>query len=435
MTSLPKDSRFNQVYYLLLDLLNLLSARNFSVCLPDNTVIPPDPINQIPEFTIVLKQPSALRRMLLPLNELALAEGYMFGVYDIKGDIIAALEFFHQLSWTKPSFFKLLQFGMQLIQLERTTQTDDVTSQNKSDEFTPFQSADRRDTHNRALLAVQFHYDLSNDFYKLWLDERLIYSCGYFTKPDDTLETAQKTKLDLLCQTLTLKPGEYVLDMGCGWGGLLIHAVTEYGVNGLGITLSQAQQEEAQARVEALGLGDRCQFKVYHYEQLESTQLFDKIVSDGMVGHIGRTLPSYFSKAYQLLKPDGLFLVKGEGRKLKPQHFRQGLTQKLGKGGEAFIHKYVFPDSHFVHITKIIEVAELAGWELLQTQMLSKHHALTLACWLERLEKNKTAIIEEVGEAIYRCWRLGLAGYYYQFKHNHLTEYMSVFSKPQSLNP
>lgn len=427
--SLAKDPYLVQARALLLDLLNLLPSYPFAVRLPDGQLIPPNPPQQAPAFTLVLHRPAALRRMLLPPSELGIGESYIFGDCDVEGDIVAAFAFIDQLTWPQISPGKLVQLGWQLWRLERIGRPAAESRLASDGRFTPYAARGRLHSPDRDRQAVQFHYDLSNNFYKLWLDQRLVYSCAYFASSDESLESAQQRKLDRICLKLNLQPGERFLDIGCGWGGLLIHAAARYGVEAIGITLSEAQTAEARARIEAAGLSGHCRIHICHYEQFEMEPV-DKIASVGMFEHVGQEkLAGYFAKARQLLKPGGLFLLQGGSARVDRRHVGRSWMDRLNLGRNAFMQKYSFPDSRLLDLPAVLATAEKAGFETLNVESLREHYPLTLRHWLTRLEQNQEAAVAEVGEVAYRCWRLILAGYLYLLDKGQLAEYQTLLRK------
>ncbi|MEA2007960.1 MAG: cyclopropane-fatty-acyl-phospholipid synthase family protein, partial [Chloroflexota bacterium] len=247
--------------------------------------------------------------------------------------------------------------------------------------------------------AVTYHYDISNDFYALFLDKNLIYSCAYFEHDGEDLDTAQERKLDYLCRKLRLKPGERLLDIGCGWGGLVIHAAKQYGVEALGITLSQPQVDLANERIRQAGLSDRCRVEVRDYRQVSGT--FDKLVSVGMFEHVGEDLlPAYFQKAWDLLPEGGVFLNHGIGRNTNIPWNRR----------TTFLNRYVFPDGELEPIHHTLQEAEKVGFEVRDVESLREHYALTLRHWMRHLEANHEKVLQCVSESTYRVWRLYMAG-------------------------
>jgi cyclopropane-fatty-acyl-phospholipid synthase len=268
--------------------------------------------------------------------------------------------------------------------------------------------------------AIRFHYDVSNDFYKLWLDRRMVYSCAYFEEPDASLEAAQLGKLDLICRKLDLRPGERLLDVGCGWGGLLIHAATHYGVKADGITLSERQAEWARNLIESHGLEDRVTVRLVDYRDLKADEIYDKVVSVGMVEHVGlRNLDLYFQRIFDVLKPGGLFLNHGIG-----QGPRAWINEK-----DNFIERYVFPDSDLQPISKMLAAAESSGWEIRDVDSLREHYALTLRHWVRRLDAHHAEAVEEVDEASFRTWKLYMAGSAHSFDHGFLSIYQTLLAK------
>jgi len=266
-----------------------------------------------------------------------------------------------------------------------------------------------RHTRKRDARAISYHYDVSNDFYALWLDRRMIYSCAYFHTGTEDIDTAQAQKLDHICRKLRLAEGDRLLDIGCGWGGLLIWAAQRHGISGVGITLSRAQAELAQARVAEAGLRDRIEIRLQDYRDIEGAESFDKIVSVGMVEHVGTAnLPAYFAAIARLLKPGGLLLNHGI-----TVADRNGHAQ--GPPGGEFINDLVFPGGELAHVSRILYEIAGAGLEPLDFEDLRPHYPRTLLHWVRRLEANAAAAIEAAGAERYRIWRMYMAGMAYAF--------------------
>jgi cyclopropane-fatty-acyl-phospholipid synthase len=267
---------------------------------------------------------------------------------------------------------------------------------------------------------VTYHYDVSNDFYALWLDRSMVYSCAFFKSSEDGLDTAQAQKLDYLCRKLRLRPGDRVLDLGCGWGALLMHAARNYGVHAFGITLSVPQAEFARERIREAGLDDLCKIEVCDYRDLPR-QEYDKLVSVGMFEHIGAALlPEYFRRAWSLLRPGGVFLNHGIAASAT---FRQN--------GPSFMDKYVFPDGELVPINVTLRAAEACGFEVRDAESLREHYALTLRRWVRRLEGRAPEARSIVGEITYRVWRLYMSGSAHAFANGRLNLYQVLLSKPE----
>jgi len=271
--------------------------------------------------------------------------------------------------------------------------------------------------------AVTYHYNVPNDFYALWLDQRMVYSCAYFETADEELDAAQERKLDYLCRKLRLRPGERLLDIGCGWGGLVIHAAQRYGVEALGITLSQNQAMLANERIAQAGLQNRCRVEARDYRELNNTNGFDKLVSVGMFEHVGESrLPLYFRHAWQLLRPGGVFLNHGIAQRAtdpRPQD-------------PTFLDRYVFPDSELVPVSATLRFAEEAAFEVRDVESLREHYIFTLRHWARRLELHRDQAFQVVDETTYRVWQLYLHGSAYAFAVGLLNIYQVLLLKPDS---
>lgn len=261
-----------------------------------------------------------------------------------------------------------------------------------------------RHTRSRDRKNIQYHYDVSNDFYGLWLDAERAYSCAYFRADGVCLDGAQVAKFDHICRKLALQPGERFLDIGCGWGGLVRHAVQHYGVHAVGITLSQDQHAYATARARELGLADRIDIRRLDYRDVPEHGSYDKIASVGMFEHVGRAhLADYFRKIHALLKPGGLVLNHGiTAAALK--------SQGLGGGIAEFVDDYVFPGGELVHVSDVLAAASSGPLECLDAENLRPHYARTLWHWVHRLEAQAGRAIELIGQEKYRIWRIYMAG-------------------------
>jgi len=273
--------------------------------------------------------------------------------------------------------------------------------------------------------AIQSHYDVSDDFFGLWLDSNRVYSCAYFRHADDTLDMAQEQKLDHICRKLKLEPGERFLDIGCGWGALVIRAAQRYGVNALGITLSKNQYEYARARIRDAGLADRCEVRLLDYRDVPEEQPFDKIASVGMFEHVGfANFPVYFERLFQLLKPGGLVMNHGITHNWPGQG-------ELGSSIGDFVNRYVFPGGQLAHVGQVLEAMSNAGLEPWDVESLRPHYGRTLWEWVDRLESNRDAAVASVGEKIYRIWRIYMAGSAHAFERGWLSVYQVLAGKPR----
>ena len=271
---------------------------------------------------------------------------------------------------------------------------------------------------------IRFHYDVGNDFYALFLDPEMQYSCAYFRDWQNSLEIAQHDKLDMICRKLRLQPGERFLDIGSGWGGLLCHAAKNYGVTAHGVTLSEAQFAFTQAKVKALGLEDRVTVELKSYEALDGE--FDKIASIGMYEHVGiANYPAYFGKLNRLLRDRGLLLNHGITRRAKRD--RRGF-KRIGPE-RRLILKYVFPGSELDHIGHSLEAMEAAGFEIHDVEGWREHYARTCRLWHQRLVANEREAVALVGREKYRIWIAYLVGVSFAFADGSLRIYQTVATK------
>ena len=366
--------------------------------------------------TVVINNPGIMAHVLAFPTELRLGEAYIYGDIDIEGDIYAIFP----VEWyLKATYRKLVCnpfFWKRIIRLKKTNQ-----------EFGRLQGRERArltgklHSIERDRQAISYHYDLPPEFYALYLDPMMNYSCAYFRDGKEDLATAQKNKLELICRKLRLKPGERVLDIGCGWGGFVVYAAKKYQAKVLGITLSEKQAQYAQEWIKREGLQDLAEVRLQDYREVQEKEGFDKLVSIGMFEHVGGPmLKTYFRKAIELLKPRGVFLNHGIAADWGPIRFRKW----------SFTEQYVFPDGQLVPISKTLTIAEKVGFEVRDVESLREHYALTLRHWVKHLEKNKDKALQLVDQVTYRVWHLYMAGASYGFTINRQSVFQAVLVKP-----
>jgi cyclopropane-fatty-acyl-phospholipid synthase len=363
-------------------------------------------------FTLVIHQPKVIRLLVLNSKPMLLAESYFNGDIDIEGDFFAAITLKDAnsmaVSW-RDKLTVLLKAIWLPINIQRYDQYQLIDHKNYiSNKVLKFGNSLISHTKTENHAAVAFHYDVSNEFYALWLDKNMVYSCAYFEYSHNTLEQAQFAKLDLICKKLMLKAGEQFLDIGCGWGALLLHAAKHYGVIAHGVTLSQQQLAYARQRIVQAGLQNSVTVDLCDYRDIKGESYFDKIASVGMFEHVGlKNLPVYFSCVHSLLKPGGLFLNHGI------THDVEGWQKTLST---EFINRYIFPDGQLDTVSNISREMERAKFEIADCESLRAHYALTLRQWVARLEQHHAEVLEVVDESTYRIWRLYMAASALEFE-------------------
>ncbi len=422
------DAALSHSRHVVEELFGAPGEREFSVRYWDGTV---ERGGRTPRFTFRIERPGALRRMLLPPNELSIIEAYLSGDVDIDGRIEDAATLGDAINRRIRSATTLASIVRHAAALPRSEAVKKVRAARAE------HSVERvGDQHDKARdrAAIHYHYDIGNDFYALWLDKRMVYSCAYFETPDRSLDDAQLAKLDLVCRKLRLRPGERLLDVGCGWGAMIIHAAQCYGVTALGITLSEEQAKLARERIAAAGLSDRVRVEIRDYRDLPDDAQFDKISSIGMVEHVGQAkLPVYFAALYRALAPRGLLLNHGivSLGAARPKRWRDKLEARLWRRN-AFIEQYVFPDGQLVPLQAVIGAAEGAGFETRDAESLREHYAMTLRHWTSRLTANAARAIEIAGERTYRTWKLYMAASAHAFAAASINVVQTLLSKADS---
>ncbi|MDQ3403578.1 MAG: cyclopropane-fatty-acyl-phospholipid synthase family protein [Actinomycetota bacterium] len=356
----------------------------------------------------IIRSRRALRRLLWDPNELGLARAYVSGDLDVEGDLYEALALFWSLTRESAIRPKLsLKDKAQLVGIGVTL---GVLGKRPPVPAAEARLSGRTHTKARDRAAIAHHYDLSNEFYNRVLDPQMAYSCAYWTsqEPDYTVEDAQRDKLDLVCTKLGLRPGQRMLDVGCGWGSLAIHAAKHYGVKVTGITLSKEQRAFILDRLDEYGLSDQVDIRLQDYRDL-TDEPFDAIGTLEMGEHVGaENYPVYAATLYRMLKPEGRLLL---------QQMSRGAT---AQGGGAFIESYVAPDMNMRPVGQTVDFLERAGLEIRDVEALREHYVWTVRAWADTLEEKWDELVAVVGEEQARVWRLYLAGGALAFAENRM---------------
>jgi cyclopropane-fatty-acyl-phospholipid synthase len=341
--------------------------------------------------TIVVRRPDALRRLLFAPGELGLVRAYVCGDLEFDGEIWDVLELRARAEHIRMSPV-LVTSALREIGLRRLRPPPPPVEETKL--------RGRRHSRDRDAAAIAHHYDVSNAFYRVLLGPTLTYSCAVFENDDDTLDQAQANKHELICRKLDLHQGERLLDVGCGWGGMLLHAATHHGVDGVGVTLSHQQAELAAKRVADAGLSDRIEIRVQDYRDIADDP-FDAVSSIGMFEHVGLSqLERYAGALHTLVRPGGRLLNHGISR---PAGQRPRISHK------GFIGRYIFPDGELHEVGSVISTLQGAGFEVRHSENLREHYARTLRAWVANLQDRWAEAVDEVGEARARIWLLYLA--------------------------
>lgn len=420
----PADPGLPAVDALLVRLFGDAEEREFDIHLWDGSVRPARAPPRAP-FALHIRRRGALRRMLLPPSELSIAEAFLSGDVDIEGDLERGTSLGDRIAARVHS----LSDAAALLPLVLALPSDDERPDPAAARHHRRRGADRKSD----AAEIRFHYDVGNEFYALWLDPRMVYTCAYFEHPDTDLATAQVAKLDHICRKLRLRPGHRLLDIGCGWGALVLHAVEHYGVQALGITLSAAQAEWGQARIRERGLADRCRVEVMDFRDLPGDARFDRVSSVGVTEHVpAEQQEAYFRRVYEVLEPGGLFMNHCEvsNRAARRTH---GLAERLERWAwkrDQFIDRYVFPDARLVSLGSLITKAERVGFETRDVESLREHYTMTLRHWLRGLEARRDEAVALVGERTYRVWRLYMSVSAFAFDSAALNLAQALLSKP-----
>ncbi len=428
--TVPPDKRTRALHSLLNDIASIAELP-FSVRLWQGDVVALGPQAK-PGLEVVVRSPGVLSDLVRHPSVDRLIRHYATGGIAIEGGTLLDLAAGHDDDKRRRKLLKklpkmaFLKAAAPFVTGKGEKPADAMSFVGKTGETAVAGRADRD--------YIQFHYDLSNDFYRLFLDERMQYTCAYFPDWSASLDTAQEAKLDMICRKLRLQPGETFLDIGCGWGGLLIWAAGKYGVKAHGVTLSQEQYELATERVRAAGLQDQVTIEIRDYGDVDGT--FDKVASIGMFEHVGiDNHPAYFGKIRSLLRPRGLLLNHAITRRGKPslKAFRKQKKEYRA------ITDYIFPGGEVDHIGHSLTMLESHGFEVHDVENWREHYALTTDHWCRRLYENRDAAIDMIGPEKVRLWLLYLAGVSLGFKRGSINIFQTIASRrtkgPSGLPP
>lgn len=352
---------------------------------------------------VVLRSRRALRHVLWQPGELGLARAYVTGDLDVEGDLAEGLSRFWRLGThrTRPT-------PAQWLEIVRLAAAVGAIGPRPAVPAAEARLSGRLHSRRRDRSAIAHHYDLSNDFYRLLLDPHMAYSCAYWTDPAYTLHDAQTDKLDLICRKLDLRPGQRLLDVGCGWGSLVLFAAEHHGVHAVGVTLSGQQRDHALARVAEAGLAGMVEVRLQDYRDIDDHP-FDAVTSIEMGEHVGEeNYPTYAATLYRLLKPGGRLLL---------QQMSRGAT---AAGGGAFIETYIAPDMTMRPVGATLDHLTRAGFEIRDVEAIREHYVWTCRAWLATLEQRWDEVVSLVGQEQARTWRLYLAGGALAFEENRM---------------
>lgn len=401
----------------------------------DGSVATPTIASPANDVTLKILRREALTRFLTHPGELGVARAYIAGDIEVDGELDALFDL------TLPPIRQLLKANnlRSLLSVVGVNALRPIAPP-------PIEAKQRGVRHSRARdrQAISHHYDVSNAFYEMVLGPSMTYSCAVFRSPDDSLEDAQRRKVDLVARKLELGPGVRLLDVGCGWGAMAIHAAREYGASTVGITLSTAQQRYATAQAQLAGVTDLVEFRLQDYRDVHDGP-FGAISSIGMAEHVGRrSLPAYSQQLFDLLRPGGRFLNHAIGRPVSfdpdpdPSKVSEASRQvriALGVRGPSriyspFIERYVFPDGELHEVGTMVSMFQAHGFEIRHLESLRENYALTLRHWVANLAKRFDEAVDQVGEERARVWRLYMSGSAVGFERHHLEIHQILCAKP-----
>jgi cyclopropane-fatty-acyl-phospholipid synthase len=408
------DTEVQRQRELLRDLMHGSPPREFSVRFWDGSTWEPDDGRPI-QFTLVLNHPGALRKMFWPPNDLSVAEAYVYDDCNIEGDLPAFIRFFRGLAARQRSLAERLRLGWRIWNLPAVDRPRIGRPRARLSGKIHSRERDRQ--------AISYHYDASNRFFEILLDSHMQYTCAAFAHADEDLETAQQRKLHYICRKLRLRPGERLLDIGCGWGGLIMFAARHYGVQAVGATLSKRQAEWAEEHIRQAGLQDRCQVLHSDYRDVADNQTFDKVATVCVLEHMGEQgITTYMQKVHRLLRPGGSAFIQ---QITLSRPFRLATHRR-------FSERYVFPDGELVPVSTTLREAEKAGLEVRDVESLREHYPLSLKLWIRKLEAGHEEAVRCTDEATFRVHKLYLAGAMVGFEDNVYNLHHTLLVKPNN---
>lgn len=382
----------------------------------DGSVLPGSDSKATLRFTSA----DAIRRLLWMPNDLGLARAYVSGDIELDGQIFDVVEAFRDGS---PNSLDTMSAMLKLPLAVRAARRVGALGRPLPPPEEEARLHGRRHSQRRDAAAVSHHYNVGNDFYQLVLGPAMTYSCARFAEPHATLEEAQAAKHELICRKLGLheRPNSHLLDVGCGWGSMAIHAAVHHGARAVGITISQPQADLARKRAAEAGVGDLVEIRVQDYRELRG-ETFDAISSVGMSEHVGHAkIREYFEVLRSVLRPEGRLL-------------NHAISAPGGSvlGRNSFVGRYVFPDGELIDVSGVAQNMELAGFEVRDVESLREHYARTLRCWVENLESNWDQAVSLVGEPRAKVWQLYMAGSAVRFEAGHIAIHQVLGVVPAS---
>jgi cyclopropane-fatty-acyl-phospholipid synthase len=346
-----------------------------------------------PRFTLVMAHPGAVRQLLWPPKLMTVWEAYAYGDIEVEGDLKAFIRLAQHLGRIRRGKDALRAFEARIAELPDDQRPHDPRRAPRLDGDVHSLARDKE--------AIAHHYEVPPGFYELWLGSTLAYSCAYFHDADESLDVAQCRKLEYLCRKLRLRPGERLLDVGCGWGSLVCFAARNYDVGVLGISIAQAQVEYTRARVTADGTEARCHVEQIDIRELQAPNSYDAITIVGVLEHFGEAASrQFFENAWTLLRPGGRVLV----------HTITTSWQIPSPASWQLVQRFVFPDGHPLPLTVPLQAAEVTGFEIRDVESLREHYVLTLGHWSRNLERSRDRALQIVDEITYRTWMMYLVG-------------------------